>query len=292
MKRHIYLVLLFAFLFNFTPRMEAHENLFSHISEKNMDEANLLLSEMLDGVGLFTILGDFKPMSSIKLKSLSYLYQLPQNATDAEERRRLIIKKVEELSPLLREMSGGPLYFSFAPIIPNIPVPNANYKAMIMPELLIFRKDITKKTILRYDSFFQSIGINSSKDFIADLEVFLFKKDAANENNRTRAFGYLFGYPDYAIDFYINASNKKTVNKQKPIITTSKNDRNFVRIPVYGKGNNYSYAIPKNNKPKSEDVEIMNRANSTLEKYKQRKEEMQNSPFNAILFIKNWYDEK
>ena len=296
MRTYFYLVLLLTLLFNYSQTLNANKGLSNNIDKTNADEINLLLTEILDGVGLYTILGDFKPVSTIKIKSLSNLYKIPEDAIEAKTQRELIIKKIDQLTPLLDEMSNDIFHFKFTPIQSNISIPFADYKITLMPEVLILRKDITPRVIKKHYEFFQSVNIDTSSNYILKLENFLFaqetnSKNSISINNRTKAFGYLFAYPDYAIDFFINAENKRNADNQFSVITAPLNDRRFVQIPVYGNGCKYCYAIPKDSELREEDLILINKAKRILDEYTHlREKHAQNSTFNASQFIKDWYN--
>lgn len=280
-------VLSLIFQFSFSQNTNNNKDLFDNISAQNKVEINLLLSEFLDGAGLYTILGDLKPISTIQLNSLSdYYRKIPQSASEAEKYKDIINKKVKELMPLLAEMSNEHLYFRLLPIQTDLNIPNIDYKVTLMPEILILRKDLVYNTIQKYESFFRTININTQGDYISKIEDFLFENSDHYLEARARAFGYLFGYPKYAVDFFVNnlISESHTSDPE-----TTLNDRNFHQIPTYGNLSKYSYAIPKDSKNREEDIELTIRAKNILDTYtEKRKLYMQGSNLNAIKLIQEW----
>ena len=61
-----------------------------------------------------------------------------------------------------------------------------------------------------------------------------------NKNDRYRAYGYLFGYPEHAVDFFVEAS----ITEEE---TGEFVKRNFFTIPVEaGNSGDFTYAVPVN----------------------------------------------
>ena len=82
--------------------------------------------------------------------------------------------------------------------------------------------------------------------------------------DRNRAYGYLFGYPAHAVDFFVEAQKIQDSSPDKKFVT-----RDFFPIPVFVKEKGYfTYATPKGYKPVEVDNNLLKAATQTLEKYK------------------------
>ena len=80
-------------------------------------------------------------------------------------------------------------------------------------------------------------------------------------NDRYRAYGYLFGYPEHAVNFFVEASISE---KETGEFVT----RDFFSIPVaVGKTGYFTYATPKGYTPIEVDSAIYRAAVSTLDQY-------------------------
>ena len=102
-----------------------------------------------------------------------------------------------------------------------------------------------------------------------------------HQYDRWRSYGYLFGYPDYAVDFFVEAGKSEDSTKQFV-------KRDFFAIPVYARETGYfTYAIPKGHQPGESDELIRDKARHTLAKYKvQRQKFARDSGFKSM---KMWW---
>ncbi len=88
---------------------------------------------------------------------------------------------------------------------------------------------------------------------------------------RLRAYGHLFGYPDYAVDFFVEAYHQHQQTK-------SFVERDFFQIPVFtSKTGRFVYAMPKVHTPTETDSSLYRRALKVLDSYK----EVRTDYFNA-----------
>jgi len=108
------------------------------------------------------------------------------------------------------------------------------------------------------ENFFGQFGFVPGSDPYLVVNTIEF----SDRYERARGYGYLYGFPDYAVDFF--------VEDYKNAVSTGKfGERNFFRIPDYSnKNNNFAYVYPKNVKPTSVDSALYYRANSVLEQYR------------------------
>lgn len=112
--------------------------------------------------------------------------------------------------------------------------------------------------------------INSHLDFFAymgivpgtDPGIVLSTVENQEQILRLRAYGYLFGYPDYAVDFFVEAYHQ---GKQ----TKSFVERDFFQIPVFSsKTGHFVYAMPKGHTPTETDSTLYRRALTVLDRYR------------------------
>jgi len=80
---------------------------------------------------------------------------------------------------------------------------------------------------------------------------------------RLRGYGYLFGYPGYAVDFFVDAFHRSDTSGKHV-------ERDFFQIPVYTRDDgHFVYAIPKGHVPSAErDSVLYRRAVQVLESYR------------------------
>lgn len=78
---------------------------------------------------------------------------------------------------------------------------------------------------------------------------------------RFRGYGYLFGYPEYAVDFFVEAAREEAR-------TGAFVERDFFHIPVHAATQGYfTYAIPKGHRPTAVDSTLYRQALDVLQAY-------------------------
>ena len=106
----------------------------------------------------------------------------------------------------------------------------------------------------------------------------------AEKYRRFEGYGYLFGYPQYAVDFFVEAARSQDETGEFV-------SRSFYQMPVYsGQSGRFVYAIPENAEPKPEDLTIRKEAEIILNSFITEFEpfKMQNTD---LPFLK-WYLQK
>ena len=127
-------------------------------------------------------------------------------------------------------------------------------------EIYVIRKSLFAKKIQQFQSFFGQWGFTPSTNPSVVLSVIEYE----SKWDRNRAYGYLFGYPAHAVDFFVEASKTQFADISKKLVP-----RNFFEIPVFaGEKGHFTYAIPKSYIPTNIDSSIYTNAINTLNKYK------------------------
>ena len=109
-----------------------------------------------------------------------------------------------------------------------------------------------------------------------------------NKNDRYRAYGYLFGYPEHAVDFFVEAS----ITEEE---TGEFVKRNFFTIPVKtGNSGDFTYAVPVNYIPTNTDSTLYQKAIDRLEFYQKLKSQYRssNGKLKAIKLLEDHYKVK
>jgi hypothetical protein len=126
-------------------------------------------------------------------------------------------------------------------------------------EMYVIRKTVLAKKIQQYDSFYTSMGLSAGAHPATILSV----TECSEKYNRWRSYGYLFGYPSYAVDFFVQAG--ATQDSTGKFV-----ERQFFQIPVYASSRgHFTYAIPKGYQPHQSDSSLYLQAQNTLKQYQQ-----------------------
>lgn len=215
-----------------------------------------ILQYGLDHEALYTLLDDLKPMSSLvsyrfPLANTDTLTKTNANIVDRET-QGIYLDRLYSVQQALNKMNFTDLRFVLIPY----KVSQGNKRLM---QLSVVRISALDNLLKVKESFFGQFGLVPG----ADPAIVVSTIENADKYERNRGYGYLFGYPDYAVDFFIEAAvNTKKNNELAP--------REFFQIPVYaGDKGHFVYVYPKEHKLNlANDSILYYKAEKTLMNYK------------------------
>ena len=228
-----------------------------HISTSNrtinQSLADSLLAYALDHEALYTLADTIKPMSSVKF--LRYAIAKDSSMQDGDAivaQNDSMIQLVYQYQSVSQALSNKTWEFVLVPF-------QRTEKNMRNLEIYVIRKDAFANKIKQYQSFFGQWGFTPNTNPAVVLSVIEYE----TKWDRNRAYGYLFGYPAYAVDFFVEANKMQQADVNKKIVP-----RNFFAIPVFAGNQGYfTYAMPNSYQPNELDSTIYNKAQTTLTKY-------------------------
>ncbi len=226
------------------------------MTDTQLEWVDSLLQYGLDNEALYTLMGDIKPISSLKT------YTFPVANTDSSKRmeghtltRAEHGKHLDRMAYIVRTMNMLRL-----PGLRFVMVPyRAPYKEMRTLQITAVRTALMDSVLRAQESFYGQFGLVPG----ADPDMVLSVIEHMDDYERWRAYGYLFGYPDHAVDFFNQAA---AVSKQEGKVSK----RSFFRVPTF-QGNersNFVYAVPADYQITSTDSSYLHRARPILETYK------------------------
>jgi hypothetical protein len=228
------------------------------ITDYDRSLADSLLAYALDHEALFTLADTLKPMSSVKF--LRYAIAKDSTMTDGDvvvTKGDSLLQKIERYQKVCAALSTGDWQFVLMPF-------DRTDKNLRNMEIYVVRRSKFQRELAEHPAFWGQWGFTPS----ANPSVVLPVVEYETKLDRNRAYGYLFGYPDYAVDFFVAASRtqeKDTAHKLVP--------RDFFAIPVYAGNQGYfTYAMPKGHIPTDIDSSLFRKAATTLERYKALRE--------------------
>ena len=218
--------------------------------------ADSVLQYGLDHEAIYTLLGDIKPMSSL----ITFWYPIANtdtiNKTEWKivdrEKQGMYLDKLSAVQKAINKLDLPDLRFVL------VPYQAAQGDTRIV-QLSVVRVSMLDSLLKAKETFFGQYGLVPGVDPVVVMSVV----ENARRYDRNRAYGYLFGYPDYAVDFFIEAMVKSVEeNTLMP--------RNFFQIPVYkGDSGYFVYAYPKDHIPSAAvDSTLYHKANGVLKDYK------------------------
>lgn len=237
--------------------------------------ADSMLAYALDHEAVYTLLDTIKPVSSVKF------LRFPVAKTDSARDGDQVVAHADSLPQLAaryaricRMLSGGDHQFVMMPFAQ----PYEHYRNV---EIYAVRKSRFAAVMRANASFFGQWGFTAESDPAVVLPVIEYEA----RHDRNRGYGLLFGYPLYAVDFFVSANQaveKDTTIKLVP--------RDFFAIPVFaGEKGHFTYAIPKDHQPGQADSLVYRAAMRTLDRYKTERAKFQTPQgFRAMDLWRSW----
>lgn len=196
----------------------------------------------LDRETLYTIAGGLKPIST---GTRTFTFKAEAPALDEVDQARRIAAALScgGLTAVVHLFSAGTGPERYA-------------------ELVFVHQPSLDRRLSEKRAFFAPLGLTPGTPPLQVLGVV----EHLPRPDRFRGLGYLFGFPDHAVDFFVQASvpDKADVGPGK--------DRDFYSVPVFRAGTNYFvWAVPLGHRESPADRAIANGAAPILEAYRTRR---------------------
>ncbi|WP_417887051.1 hypothetical protein [Zunongwangia sp.] len=231
--------------------------------------ADSIAKQVLEKEGLHTVYNGLKPISTVqyldfKIDSVTTEFIAPKKVKEQ-------LEFIQKTLDLLENENIGYVLLPFKAVYGT----TRNY------EILVYHRKSVEELIKKKSDFFLKRGIIESISPERLLTLYEFEE----KSDRFRAYGYFFGYPDHAVDFFVEAS--KSFQETGNFV-----ERDFYQLPVAnGEDGRFVYAVPKGLIPNEIDKEIKEAAAKNVEQYLKlkNKENIQSSqyPFLALLLSLN-----
>ena len=237
------------------------------LSEPQQKAASDLFLKLMDSEALYTVIGAAKPMSG------GYTtFKLPADsleATTIDEARRY----------LALFQCGGDLFATvhhFARLFPGKDTKTLERYF----DGVVFNRTGLRRTIIAHKDFFIPLGLSENAH---PMEV-LMAIEYLEGPSRFRGLGYLYGYPDYAVDFFVSASRQQT-------FTGVFVPRDFVAMPTFARADRgVVYAIEKGATERDADKQFRTQLAPILEDYKRRRDEyVGDGKPGIIALLRDWF---
>jgi len=222
-----------------------------------------MLLRALDNEALYTLAGGLKPMSTVGT-TVTFTVENPDISAIAERRRLLSVWRC-----------GTDLYAD-ARIFRAI----TDGKRSASSE--VFYRPAVDAVLRRHTAFFAPLGLTPGSH---PMEV-LTAIEWSDRGPRWRGQGYLYGYPDYAVDFFVESGEAEA--RGGAFVP-----RDPIRVPTFGASpdrSNFVWTVPKEHQQNDADRAIVDRAAQILAAYTERRARYigagKPGPF---ALIRDWY---
>ncbi len=226
-------------------------------------KADALLLKALDGEALYTIASDLKPMSS-GVQGLQIDVVKPDLA------------EADALRTILAAFTcGGEIRAALHHFA-------AVYNGKRPLDVVIFNVPRMQRLIGDRAAFFGPYGLSPAAD---PLEV-LMGVEYDQTTARLRGYGYLFGYPDYAVDFFASAADAQKA-------TGTFVEREFISLPTFLGERHFVYAAPKGHTRNEADLALRAAVDRVYEDYAARRARhiRDGSASGVLALVREWFDD-
>lgn len=256
-----------------------HEECFNteNLSERERAYADSLLYTGINNEALHTLISPLKPMSDIATYRFAYseadsLDMEPHQVAGTPEFR----EKFEKLNRVVNAIECGPLSATLIPF-------RQNNDSLRFINLRVHRTDAIDRVLAEYPEFWEQWGfVKGSKP-----ETVIQVMEYENPADRFRGYGYLYGYPEHAVNFFVEAA--KHYDK-----TEERLDRDFINLPVVSdRKGRFVYAVEEGHSLNDADVFIEESAHENVSHFKNSSEDFYNSDgsFRTIDYLRAEYQE-
>jgi cytochrome c peroxidase len=229
-------------------------------------KAEKLFLALLDSEGLYAVAG-VKPMSS------GYVgFRLAAENPDAGE--------LEDARRLLGYFQCGEDVFAtvqhFARTYEN-PQTKVRERAY---EGVVFSRAALRRAVERHSGFFQGLGLGP---WSHPMEI-LMSVEYSEMGPRWRGLGYLYGYPDYAVDFFVEAG----LSQQRDGKFV---ERDFFGVATFARAERgVVYAVAKGAARRPEDDAFRARLLEVLAQYRSRREKyIGEGKAGVVALLRDWF---
>lgn len=236
----------------------------SRLAEADQLESRKLLLKALDSEALYTLVGGDKPVSE---GFYSTRFRIaPPDVSEIEKHRQLI-----SVWTCGSSISSGIMTFEQL------------HDGERFAAGWLANEDALRQLRKTHSGYFEALGITESS---TAESVMLSIERSSRPEERWRGFGLVFGYPDYAVEFFVRAGLHQRETGEFV-------ERDFRQYPTIQRPTGgFVYAVPKVTREQSEEAELRERCRLVLEEYKGlRKEFCEGDRMEPELILRRLYDD-
>jgi hypothetical protein len=274
---------------------------FEKLTAEQRKKAEELLLKALDGESLYTLAGGLKPMSS-SFQSVQLSVSLPRmefaeaekvtaalagektEDLNAEEKSRLAqaklsvdrkqaLDKISETKKIFEQWRCGDEIYADMHYYAQVYENKRHY------DTIVFSRPSLRKVVAEKIDFFSRLGVVPESHPLEVLYAIEYNQTGA----RFGGYGYLFGYPDYAVKFFVQASDEEK-------FTGKFIERSFISLPTYAGENRFVYAVPKGYVETETDRALRAKAETIFNEYKRRRAEYIGEGKKGVVeMLRDWF---
>ena len=245
-----------------------------HLSADDLRLADSLLYRGLQNEALHTLISDLKPMSDVA--SFTFFIQEPDSLgpNDIIAGSGDFLEKFGQLQRVSNAIQCGTLSSALFPFR-NLST-NKRYI-----QFRVFRQDAANRIIEQYPEFWSRWGF--TRDARPELMIQVMEYEEVLD--RFRGYGYLYGYPSHAVDFFVYAADHHRETDEFV-------RRDFIQVPVAsGQSGRFVYAVEVGHVKNEEDQHIYSRASENVQRFMEESSGFyrEDGTFRAMDFLRHYH---
>lgn len=241
--------------------------------------ADTLLTQGLDNEALFTLAGHLKPISSVPLIQTATAKRpgVPDGAREVADPASPDLERVARYQRVANALTCGPIRMVIAPY-------RMVQDTVRRLQVVFVHSGLLDAELTRNAAFWGQWGFVPGSDPAVVINTVEFE----TSYDRFRGYGYLFGYPEHAVTFFVEAAREGDARGELVA-------RDFFQIPVHSRPDaRFVYAVPKGHEPLPVDLAIRDEAARVLADYRARRPRFENADgtLRAVELLRAWYAEQ
>lgn len=233
------------------------------LDEKTKQLSDELLLKALDSEAFYTLVGQLKPVSEGFWGG--YFSVDPADLTE-----------IEQVRAAIRNWNVPGLFYADVLVYESVQHGQRYASAYVVhvPSL--------RTLIERESDFFARWGITVDTP---PGEIMMAIERSRQPDDRWRGFGLVFGYPKYAIDFFVTAGMHQRSTGEFV-------ERDFRQVATFaGRSGRFVYAVPKLSRLNAEDIMLQRRAAAFLSEYNRLRPQYTKPTKDPSGLLRDWMDD-
>lgn len=244
---------------------------FSYLNEPDRVLADSLIYQSLNNTGLHTFTSTLKPMSDIA----AFRWQVEPTEND-ENLSLNHISEYKQLNRIADAISCGPLETVLTPF-------KRFFDVERYVQMRVYRRDAVNRVLDEHPEFWSTFTFAEGSHPAIVIQTMEYE----SASNRFKGYGFLYGYPAHAVDFFVEAAESEAETGEFVA-------RDFMQMPVVsGEAGRFVYAVPKDHEMNDADKTIKRKAEENVQSFNERAHQYYDGEsFNSELFLRNLFIEK
>lgn len=248
----------------------------SSLAPRERGIAERLLRDAGDGEALYTLGGGLKPVSTDFLSI---------TLTVAPDTNRVVLDSIARVRAATEALRCGPISFHMAEFAATYTRTDSSRYRVIA--VYAVHREALARAIAKRSAFWSTIGVRAD----APVDSVLDAVERAPRSPRWRGYGYLFGYPDEAVDFFVRAGESQD---STGVFVA----RDFRRVETYRKFparegeapslSSFVYAVPKGAPESAADRALIDAAAPIYARYVAERDAAFAAPDGAVTLWRRW----